>query len=143
MAGSRTACAACSSLTGVLSHIFFSFIATGESESSAVATASYKNGNICGNFFITFFSNLQVNNYKFNKKNHIHFIKDFFLKRKFILRTIIEIKSAYEIMWCVQNCERTKNKEGEIRGGGWWENAAATTKIRWWKWKLWIYLSFL
>jgi hypothetical protein len=38
MAGSSTACAACSSLTGVLSHIFFSFIATGESESSAVAT---------------------------------------------------------------------------------------------------------
>lgn len=40
MAGSSTACAACSSLTGVLSHIFFSFIATGESESSAVATGN-------------------------------------------------------------------------------------------------------
>lgn len=36
IAGSNTACAACSSPTGVLSHIFFSFIATGES--SAVAT---------------------------------------------------------------------------------------------------------
>lgn len=49
MAGSSTACAACSSLTGVLSHIFFSFIATGESESSAVATGSLK-----GNFWFFF-----------------------------------------------------------------------------------------
>jgi hypothetical protein len=50
MAGSSTACAACSSLTGVLSHIFFSFIATGESESSAVATRKFKNGNWLATF---------------------------------------------------------------------------------------------
>lgn len=40
MAGSRTACAACSSPTGVFNHIFFSFIATGES--SDVATKKKK-----------------------------------------------------------------------------------------------------
>lgn len=46
IAGSRTACAACSSLTGVFSHIFLSFSATGESESSAWATRYVEEKNI-------------------------------------------------------------------------------------------------
>lgn len=37
--GSSTACAACSSLTGVLNQVFFSFVASGES--SAVATVHH------------------------------------------------------------------------------------------------------
>lgn len=38
IAGSRTACAACSSPTGVFRHIFLSFIATGESSDWATVT---------------------------------------------------------------------------------------------------------
>lgn len=58
IAGSKTACAACSSLTGVLSHIFLSFNATGESESSACATVDENEKFRNCNFQLKFTPNL-------------------------------------------------------------------------------------